>query len=162
MGFTTLWGWGRGGAARALGPAIKQMEWQGRIPGVCWRGEEASPCPDVPICCMVLTVNTGTEAWMCHHRKTPLALISNPYQISISPNQLAPLQELDASKHHAWHEREWEEELWHPWAGEVEPLGNHPGRHWKGSNQLSKPVITEQPHPQQAAGWMWASLRGWL
>lgn len=26
MGFTTLWGWGRGGAARALGPAIKQME----------------------------------------------------------------------------------------------------------------------------------------
>lgn len=68
--------------------------------------------------------------------------------------QLALLQELDASKHH---EGEWEK-LWHPWAGEK----NDPGRHWKCSNQLSKPVIFEQPHPQQAAGWTWSSLRGWV
>lgn len=50
--------------------------------------------------------------------------------------QLAPLQKLDASKHH-WHEWGWQEKLWKSWVGKVVPLGKSP----RQALERLKPIV---------------------
>lgn len=113
------------GKRRSCQSSGTKWKWQSRIPAICWRREEALPCPDCPICCTVLVVKYRDRSPdMPSQQNFPsfdLKSLSNMYQPKSA--QLAPLQKLDASKHHAWHEWEWEEKPWHPWAGEVEPQG---------------------------------------